>query len=98
LLAFGSVAVVTAVKECSEAHFRAFGAFRAWAAAADKTKADFDARGMGASIPADSGEADRNIGLHAAQIEARKEADAADDALLEVIRAELQERPGAPVA
>jgi hypothetical protein len=53
---------------------------------------------MGAAIPAAQGEADRNLALHAAQIAARKQADAADDALIEVIRAELQERPGPPLA
>jgi hypothetical protein len=53
---------------------------------------------MGAPIPAAQGEADRNVALHAAQIAASKEADAADDALIEVIRAELQERTGPPLA
>jgi hypothetical protein len=53
---------------------------------------------IGAPIPAAQCEADRNVVLHAAQIAARKEADAADDALIEVISAELQERPGPPLA
>jgi hypothetical protein len=79
--------VVMAVQESSTVHFRALGAFRACAAAADETRADNDARGMGAPIPAAQGEADRNVALDAAQIAASKEADAAEDALIEVIRA-----------
>jgi hypothetical protein len=97
LVAFGSLVVVTSVQESSTAHFRALAAFRAWAAAADKTRADNDARGMGMPVPAPPREADRNIALHAAQAEARKNADGADDALIEIIRAELQGHPGPPV-
>jgi hypothetical protein len=72
LLAFGSLPVVMAVQESSTVHFRALGAFRACAAAADETRADNDAPGMGAPIPAAQGEADRNVALDAAQIAARK--------------------------
>jgi hypothetical protein len=91
LLAFASQPVVTAVQASSTAHHRAIGAFHAWQAAADAARAQ-----IGVPGPPPPGQGAANIGLHAAAQEARKAADDADDAIVELIRAELQ-GSGAPI-
>jgi hypothetical protein len=97
LLGFGSHAVVTAMHAGVETHKRAISAFQAWKEAAGKAGADNEARGQGLPVPATPGEASTNIALHAAQVKARKAANAArkaantaDGDVIEIIRVELQ--------
>lgn len=90
LQAFASQPVVTTTQAGAKAHMAAVTAYQAWQLAAGQTGADNEARRQGIPVPSPPGEASGNIALHKAQVEARKAADDADDALVELIREELQ--------
>jgi hypothetical protein len=92
LQAFASQPVVTATQAGAKAHMAAAAAYQAWHTAAGQTGAGNEARRQGIPVPSLPGEASGNVALHQAQVEARKAADNADDALVELIREELQGR------
>jgi len=86
LLAFASEPVTTAVQASATAHERTIGAYRAWHQAIARRTSDLlKAKRQGTAVPGPVDPA-----LEAAVVRARKAAEDADDALLELIRKELQ--------
>jgi hypothetical protein len=87
LLAFGSMPVVDAMQATGRAHDEAIAAFQAWKDAGDEARAHAELPGAGPPPP---GQGAANTGLLAVARKAVQAADDADDALIKLIRAELQ--------
>jgi hypothetical protein len=87
LLAFGSMPVVTGLQGTALAHGDALDAFQAWQDAADAARAQ---GGLPVAGPPQPGQGAANVALLAAARAAAKIADETDDALIMLIRTELQ--------